>query len=80
MQGEESGVARQRTCSAQTCAKLQVALSPLYAPALLQGPHASLAVRLSQRDPGRTFVLVRWQLLVSFGTPQHSAQSQCVQL
>ena len=26
--------------------------------AAVQGPHASLAVRLSQRDPGRSFVLV----------------------
>jgi DNA polymerase delta subunit 1 len=24
----------------------------------VKGPHASLAVRLSQRDPGRSFVLV----------------------
>lgn len=71
---------------ANLCKLVQVVLrfpsptQPLCAPALLQGPHASLAVRLSQRDPGRTFVLVRGKLLVSFGTTRHSAQLQCVQL
>ncbi len=37
-------------------------------PLCLQGPHASLAVRLTQRDSGRSFVLVSGiqQQLLSF--------------
>ncbi len=43
----------------------------------VKGPHAALAVRLQQRDPGRSFVLgerLQYVLLPGFRTQVHRAQ------